>query len=78
MEVPMSIEALKTILVEKIIYSQDEDALEAAFAAMTSHETGQVRLTPGQRAAIREGQEDLQAGRLFSQETIDREDTEWL
>lgn len=74
----MSIEALKTRLVEKIIYSQDEDALEAAFAALTSHESDQVRLTPGQNDAVREGLADLAAGRVISQEELDREEAQWL
>jgi len=74
----MSTEQLKTLLIEKIIYSQDEVALQHAFSALMGHEQSSIPLTPEQTAAIEAGLADMKAGRVISQEELEREDAEWL
>ena len=74
----MSIEALKTLLVEKIIYSQDERLLENALHIFSAQDQVPLKLNDAQKAMIERGLADVAAGRVISQEQLDREEAEWL
>lgn len=73
----MSGKELKEILKEKIDYVQDE-ALIQRLLDMVNEEAVPYKLNESQRRSIERGLEDVRAGRVVSNEDVQKELDEWL
>jgi len=73
----MSSDQLKAIVIEKILYEQNEATLQDLLNILTSRSPQEVTLSPEQRTAIEAGMADYAAGRFVTEEDLDRHDTEW-
>jgi hypothetical protein len=70
---------LKHSLIDKIRMIEDEDflkALDNLVSAANPEET--IQLSPAQEELLQMSESDIKAGRLISQEELDKLDQEWL
>ena len=74
----MSNDQLKAIVIEKVLFTQDEVTLQAVLKRLTDADPEVVSLTPVQKASVEAGLADYAAGRVISDEELERRDAaEW-
>jgi len=73
----MSTDQLKAIVIEKILYEQNETMLQDVFNMLTAHDQEKVITSPEQRISIAAGLADYAAGRFVTQTELDRQESEW-
>lgn len=72
-------ERLKNALIDKITMIQDEDFLKALDKLVSAANPEEfIQLTPAQEELLRMSESDIKAGRLLSEEELDKLDKEWL
>ncbi len=74
----MSNDQLKALVIEKILYEQNETTLQNILNLLVVDHPPTVSVTPAQRAAIEEGLADYHAGRFSTQEELNEEEKGWL
>lgn len=77
-EKSMSTDQLKALVMERLIYENDEATLTRVLHLLSGHDSQVVVLTPAQEASINEGLADYKAGRYATQDEMDKEDEGWL
>jgi hypothetical protein len=75
-----TVEKIRNGLIEKIMTIRNKDFLLALDNLITSSsaEGDTVELTPEQIQMLQMSEEDIKAGRLISQEAMDKRNMEWL
>ena len=74
----MSNDQLRAIVIEKILFTQDEATLQAVLQRLTDADQVVVKLTPDQKASVEAGLTDVDAGRVVTDEELERRDAaEW-
>lgn len=73
------VDTIRTSLIDKILAIQNADFLNALDNLVSSSsQANEVKLTEEQKLMIQMSDEDISAGRVISQDILDRQDTEWL
>lgn len=73
------VDTIRTNLIDKILAIQNADFLKALDNLVSSSsQVNEVKLTEEQKVMLQMSKEDISAGRVISQEKLDRQDTEWL
>jgi pyrroline-5-carboxylate reductase len=74
----MSNEQLKALVIEKVLFTQDEATLKDVLNRLLDNGPEVVRLTPAQRASVEAGLADYAAGRVVNDEELEKQDSaEW-
>jgi len=74
----MSNDQLRAIVIEKVLFTQDEATLQAVLQRLTDADPVVVKLTPDQKASVEAGLADIDAGRVVADEELERRDAaEW-
>ena len=74
----MSNEQLKAIVIERVLFTQDEATLQAVLKRLTETDSEVVQLTPPQLKSVESGLADYSAGRVVTDEELERRDAaEW-
>jgi len=74
----VSNDQLKAIVIEKVLFTQDEVTLQAVLKRLTDADQEEVILTPAQKASVEAGLVDYAAGRGISDEELERRaSAEW-
>ena len=74
----MSTDQLKAIVIEKIMYEQNEATLQGILNLLGNENSETVTLNAEQRNSIAEGLSDYKAGRFSSASELNRQEGEWL
>ncbi len=81
----MSVKEIKEVLHKEIDAADDVLMLQEVYELLRSRPTDHPdeavsidNLSPGQRAAVLQGLEDIKRGNVFTQEEVDRELDEWF
>ena len=74
----MSNDQLKAIVIERVLFTQDEAILQDVLKRLTATDPKVVRLTQAQRDSVQAGLADYAAGRLISDDELEGQDAaEW-
>jgi hypothetical protein len=75
-----TVESIRNGLIDKILSIQNKDFLEALdkLIATSVSESEFVALTDEQKTMLEMSEQDIENGRLISQEAIDKRNLEWL
>lgn len=75
-----TVEQIRNGLIEKILSIDDEKVLKALdqLVSSTSSELEIIELTDAQKRMLEMSEEDIQHGRLISQEAMNERNVEWL
>jgi len=74
-----TLERIKTDLINRILESQNEKLLSALAGIFDSTENKEtIKLTSQQIEMLMMSEEDIENGRLISQEDLDKMDEKWL
>jgi predicted transcriptional regulator len=75
----MSTLELKLAIYDKLKSVEDDNLLEKTMGLLNAVDKDKLyHLTEFELNMVKEGEADLKAGRVMSQEQLDREDLEWL
>lgn len=75
----MSTLELKLAIYDKLKSVEDDSLLEKIMSLLKTVEEDKIyHLNEFELNMVKEGEEDLKAGRVISQEQLDKEDLEWL
>nr|WP_315158676.1 hypothetical protein [uncultured Flavobacterium sp.] len=75
----MSTLELKLEIFDKLKSVEDEGLLKKIMALLKNVDENKIyHLSKYELDMIKEGEEDIKAGRVFTQEQLDKEDLEWL
>ena len=72
-----TIDNLRSGLIDKILNIKNEDLL-VALDTLISANTDTVKLTAAQKEMLKMSDQDIENGRLISQEAMDKRNMEWL
>jgi predicted transcriptional regulator len=71
-------EQLKASVIERVLFTQDEATLQAVLKRLTEADAEIVHLTPRQLSSVEAGLADHAAGRVVTDEELERRDAaEW-
>ena len=75
-----TVDKIRNGLIDKILSIDDKDFLVALnhLVASGSSDNERVKLTTEQKQILKISQEDIENGRLISQEAMDKRNLEWL
>jgi len=75
-----TVDNIRNRLIDKILSIQNKDFLEALdkLIATSSTESETVKLTDEQKIMLEMSEQDIENGRLISQEAMDKRNLEWL
>jgi hypothetical protein len=75
-----TVESIRNGLIDKILSIQNKDFLEALdkLIATSVSDSELVALTDEQKTMLEMSEQDIENGRLISQEAIDKRNLEWL
>ncbi len=74
----MSNEQLKALVIERVMFTQDEGILQAVLYRLTEADSEGIELSSEQKAAVAVGLADLAAGRVVLDEDLEKSDrVEW-
>ena len=73
-------DTLRNNIIDKLLTISSKEYLAAIFELLNNSNTGPdlVKLTPEQTIMLQLSDHDIAAGRLISQDQIDKDDLEWL
>jgi archaellum component FlaF (FlaF/FlaG flagellin family) len=72
-----TIDNLRSGLIDKILNIKNKDLL-VALDTLISANTDTIKLTAAQKAMLKMSEQDIENGRLISQEAMDKRNSEWL
>jgi len=72
-----TIDNLRSGLIDKILNIKNKDLL-VALDTLISANADTVKLTAAQKELLKMSEQDIENGRLISQEAMDKRNTEWL
>jgi predicted transcriptional regulator len=75
----MSTLELKLEIFDRLKSVEDDGLLEKIITLLTTNNQNEIyHLSEYELDMVKEGEEDIKAGRVISQEQLDKEDLEWL
>jgi hypothetical protein len=74
----MSTEQLRAIVIEKILYEQNEATLQDILSVLSERDSSPVLLSPEQRASISAGLADYESDRFITSSELNQQEAEWL